>query len=384
MHGALRPSLALTALVTLALAVVLLPTTTRAAAASSSRWYSTERKHQLRQLAEGTWRHAYDSYKQHAFPADELLPLSCSGQGHDRLDRTNAGVNDVMGDYLLTVVDSLDTFAMLGDKSAFEEAVREVIEHVSFDVDSRVQVFEVTIRMMGGLVRALSLSLSSRAWAEPLADAPPARPQLSGHLLALPPPESSAPRNASAFSSSIRGFDFPWYRSELLHLAHDLGRRLLPAFDTPTGIPFARVHLQTGVRSGTGKGGKALETGETCAAGAPALSPSGQPLAQPGTSTTDTSPPPHRRRLPPPRVHHPFAPHVRPSFRARRPPCLLCRVEPPKRRRARRQHDRREDGRVAAPGRRDGRGHRFVLRVRPSRPLIGFLRRSLARDEGRR
>ncbi|GAA5853829.1 hypothetical protein JCM9279_001680 [Rhodotorula babjevae] len=244
MHGALRPSLALSALVTLALALVLLPTTTRAAAASSPRWYSSERKHELRQLAEATWRHAYDSYKQHAFPADELLPLSCSGQGHDRVDRGNAGVNDVMGDYLLTVVDSLDTFAMLGDKPAFEQAVREVIEHVDFDVDSRVQVFEVTIRMMGGL--------------------------LAGHLLALPPSPSSAPRNGSTFTSSIRGFDLPWYRSELLSLAHDLGRRLLPAFDTPTGIPFARVHLQTGVRSGT-KGGKALETGETCAAGAGSL-----------------------------------------------------------------------------------------------------------------
>ncbi|GAA5945248.1 hypothetical protein JCM3775_001896 [Rhodotorula graminis] len=240
MHGALRPIRTLTALVTLALALVLLlPTTTRAAS-----WYSPDRKRSLRHLAEATWRHAYDSYKLHAFPADELLPLSCVGQGHDRLDRTNAGVNDVMGDYLLTVVDSLDTFAMLGDKPAFEQAVREVIHHVDFDLDSRVQVFEVTIRMMGGL--------------------------LSGHLLALPPSPPGAPLNGSTFTSSIRGFDLPWYRSELLALAHDLGRRLLPAFDTPTGIPFARVHLQTGIRTGS-KGGKALETGETCAAGAGSL-----------------------------------------------------------------------------------------------------------------
>lgn len=78
-----------------------------------------------------------------------------------------------MGDYILTVVDSLDTFPvscpflpdlssrerlrsgslqMLDDKPGFEQAVRETIDHVSFDVDSRVQVFEVTIRMMGGLV----------------------------------------------------------------------------------------------------------------------------------------------------------------------------------------------------------------------------------------
>ena len=42
-------------------------------------------------------------------------------------------------------------------------------------------------------------------------------------------------------------FSLPWYRGELLALARDLGRRLLPAFNTPTGIPYPRVHLQHGV-----------------------------------------------------------------------------------------------------------------------------------------
>lgn len=37
------------------------------------------------------------------------------------------------------------------------------------------------------------------------------------------------------------GFGLSWYKDELLHLAHDLGKRLLPAFNTSTGIPFARV-----------------------------------------------------------------------------------------------------------------------------------------------
>lgn len=77
-----------------------------------------------------------------------------------------------MGDYLLTTVDSMDTFPVsccfaplsdlvltynrsqiLGDREGWENAVRETIQHVSFDRDSRVQVFEVTIRMLGGLVR---------------------------------------------------------------------------------------------------------------------------------------------------------------------------------------------------------------------------------------
>ncbi|KWU45242.1 hypothetical protein RHOSPDRAFT_28872 [Rhodotorula sp. JG-1b] len=198
-------------------------------------FYSSQRKAELRALAHETWNHAYNSYKRVAFPADELLPLSCAAQGHDRKNPDNVGVNDVMGDYLLTVVDSLDTFPMLDDKAGFEHAVREVIERVSFDVDSRVQVFEVTIRMMGGL--------------------------LSGHLLATPP-------GSGNFSSSIRGYSLPWYNGELLALAHDLGRRLLPAFATQTGIPFARIHLQKGLRGGkSGKG----ESAETCSAGAGSL-----------------------------------------------------------------------------------------------------------------
>ncbi|GAA6041395.1 hypothetical protein JCM8097_005223 [Rhodosporidiobolus ruineniae] len=204
-------------------------------------FYSSQRKQELREMAAEAWRHAYNSYKRVAFPADELLPLTCGKQGHDRRNPDNGAVNDVMGDYALTLVDSLDTFAMLNDRAGFEQAVRDTIAHVSFDVDSRVQVFEVTIRMMGGL--------------------------LSGHLLAQPTPPPSSVQDPAAFASSIRGFDLPWYRGELLHLAHDLGRRLLPAFNTPTGIPFARIHLQRGLR---GKDGKS-ESGETCSAGAGSL-----------------------------------------------------------------------------------------------------------------
>lgn len=290
MHGGPRPWLALARIVTLVVVVALAlgPNASSARPLSS---YSTHRKQELRHLAEDTWRHAYDAYKRHAFPADELLPLSCSPQGHDRANRDNAHVNDVMGDYLLTVVDSLDTLAMLGDKRAFEEGVREVIDHVSFDVDSRVQVFEVTIRMMGGLVRRRRPSLHR---APGLVTKPrlPLPAQLSAHLLALEPSAPGTPQNGSTFTSSIRGFSLPWYRSELLHLAHDLGRRLLPAFDTPTGIPFARVHLQTGMRGKRGKG----ETGETCAAGS---SRSGRfPSRCPGQRLTPSSP--HPTLVPPP------------------------------------------------------------------------------------
>lgn len=47
---------------------------------------------------------------------------------------------------------------ILGDKAGFEQAVRETIQHVSFDQPVRIQTFEVTIRALGGLVRRLSPS----------------------------------------------------------------------------------------------------------------------------------------------------------------------------------------------------------------------------------
>lgn len=34
-----------------------------------------------------------------------------------------------------------------------------------------------------------------------------------------------------------------WYNGELLEMAEDLGKRLLPAFNTSTGIPHGKVDL---------------------------------------------------------------------------------------------------------------------------------------------
>ena len=114
--------------------------------------------------------------------------------------RHNFGNNDVAGNFSLTLIDVLDTFIVLGDREGFNDAVRKVTEWVSFDVNTKPQVFETTIRVLGGL--------------------------LSAHIFA---------------SNSNHTFYLPWYRGELLNLAQDLGERMLPAFSTPTGIPYARV-----------------------------------------------------------------------------------------------------------------------------------------------
>jgi mannosidase alpha-like ER degradation enhancer 1 len=49
-------------------------------------------------------------------------------------------------------VDVLDTLAIMGDQKGFEEAVRNVITWVQYDVNTKPQVFEVTIRALGGLL----------------------------------------------------------------------------------------------------------------------------------------------------------------------------------------------------------------------------------------
>lgn len=37
------------------------------------------------------------------------------------------------------------------------------------------------------------------------------------------------------------GQHMQWYQDELLHMAKDLGLRLLPAFNTSSGLPYPRV-----------------------------------------------------------------------------------------------------------------------------------------------
>jgi hypothetical protein len=52
---------------------------------------------------------AYDNYLQHAFPKDELAPISCTG--HDTENCRGC---------LLTFYDALDTLAVLGNRTEFQ------------------------------------------------------------------------------------------------------------------------------------------------------------------------------------------------------------------------------------------------------------------------
>jgi mannosidase alpha-like ER degradation enhancer 2 len=140
---------------------------------------------------------AYDGYLEHAYPYDELRPLSCDGV-------------DTWGSYSLTLIDALDTLAIMGNYTEFKRVYNLVAMRTNFDANINVSVFETNIRIVGGL--------------------------LSAHLFA---------RKAGV------ELEPGWpCTGPLLRLAEDAASRLLPAFDTPTGMPFGTVNLQNGVPNG--------------------------------------------------------------------------------------------------------------------------------------
>lgn len=108
--------------------------------------FSTRERLRLKFLAKEMFQFGYDNYMKHAYPLDELDPIHCCGRGPDYMNPDNININDVLGDYMLTLVDSLDTLVILGNSSEFKSAVRLIIDNLTFDKDITVQVFEATIR----------------------------------------------------------------------------------------------------------------------------------------------------------------------------------------------------------------------------------------------
>ncbi|XP_078734248.1 mannosyl-oligosaccharide 1,2-alpha-mannosidase IB-like [Lampetra fluviatilis] len=129
---------------------------------------------------------AWDNYKTYAWGANELQPLSKIPHATSIFGSARMGA---------TIVDALDTLYIMGLHEEFMDGARWVSKHLDFNVNTEVSVFEVNIRFVGGLISAYYLS----------------------------------------------GLEF--FRTK----AVELGERLLPAFNTPTGIPWAMVNLKTGV-----------------------------------------------------------------------------------------------------------------------------------------
>jgi mannosidase alpha-like ER degradation enhancer 2 len=143
-------------------------------------------KKQLAAQVKSEFLHAWNGYKKYAWGHDDLKPLSKT-------------YKDWYGQTLLmTPVDSLDTLILLGFKQEADTTRKYITANLSFDKDIYVQNFEITIRLLGGLLSSY---------------------QMTGD-------------------------------KKLLDLAEDLGTRLLPVFDSPTGLPYKQVNLKTGKTRG--------------------------------------------------------------------------------------------------------------------------------------
>ena len=59
-----------------------------------------------------------------------------------------------MGNYSLTLIDSLDTLAVVGDEQGFQNGIRLVTQNVDFNQPHSVNLFEVNIRVLGSLLSA--------------------------------------------------------------------------------------------------------------------------------------------------------------------------------------------------------------------------------------
>jgi hypothetical protein len=131
-------------------------------------------------------RHAWQGYKRYAWGHDDLAPLS-------------KGAHDwYAAPLLMTPVDALDTLVLLGLNDEANEARELIATKLDFDRDIYVKHFEITIRLLGGLLSSYQITHDPR----------------------------------------------------LIKLADDLGTRMLPAFDTPTGLPWVEVNLKTGATRG--------------------------------------------------------------------------------------------------------------------------------------
>ena len=141
-----------------------------------------EHAQQLAARVRTEFLHAWNNYERYAWGHDALRPLSKTA--HDWYGQS----------LLMTPVDALDTLILMHLDAEAERARSLIVNDLSFDRDIYVKNFEITIRLLGGLLSGYQLTGDDR----------------------------------------------------LLRLAEDLGNRLLPVFNSPTGLPYVYVNLRTG------------------------------------------------------------------------------------------------------------------------------------------
>lgn len=140
----------------------------------------------LKEEVKSEFLHAWQGYKTYAWGMDALKPLSKTGH------------NWYKTSLLMSPVDAYDVMLLMGLQQEADETKELIFNNLQFDLDMEVQNFEVSIRILGGLISAYELDGDKR----------------------------------------------------FLEMAVDLGTRLLKAFDSPTGMPYRFVNLKTGKTRG--------------------------------------------------------------------------------------------------------------------------------------
>ncbi|KAH9854342.1 glycoside hydrolase [Lenzites betulinus] len=145
------------------------------------------------------FKHAWLAYERDAMGDDEYHPIS-----HEGTNLTEAGGIGY------TVVDSIDTMLIMGLHEEYMRARDWVANTMTFERDGDFNTFETTIRVLGGLLSAYALTKD------------------------------------------------PMY----IDKAKDLADRIMPAFDTPSGLPLSNVNLGARVASKTGDNKGLVSTAE--------------------------------------------------------------------------------------------------------------------------
>ena len=138
-----------------------------------------------REIVSETLR-SWQSYKQYAWGHDVLAPLSKTYK--DWYEKP----------LLISPIDAYSTLYIMGLTDETDEIEQYVVDSLDFDINIDAKIFEVNIRILGGLLSMYELSENPR----------------------------------------------------ILEKARDFADRMLPAFATKTGIPKYWVNLKTGVARG--------------------------------------------------------------------------------------------------------------------------------------
>lgn len=149
---------------------------------SLSAYSSDVEKEEYADRVKAAFVKGWNAYIDYAKGLDAVNPIS------------RQGYNWYSESLLMTPVDAYSTMCLMNLDKEKKEAKKLIFDNLNFDKDMYVQQFEIAIRIVGGLISAYQL------------DGDP----------------------------------------KFLELATDLADRLMPVFNTPTGIPYRMVNLKSG------------------------------------------------------------------------------------------------------------------------------------------